>query len=120
MPPIIFWRSNKDIADLLEVDITTVRRWRRGAICPPRAVVLLLSADIGVFDPEWRGWKARGGQLVSPEGWSITVGEVLAVPLMRAQIAAYQGENRKLKERIDSSLHEQPKPADWEVKLDYG
>lgn len=111
--PITFWRSNKDIATLLGVDITTVRRWRRGAICPPKAVVFLLSGDLGYFDEEWRGWRVKNGALISPEGWVITVSDVLSVPLMRAQIATYQTENRKLRE---PQFDEQPMPEEWDLE----
>lgn len=74
--------------------------------------LLLICGDLGCFDREWRGWTARGGNLISPEGWQITVGDVLALPLMRQQIAAYHTELRRLKEQV-LLMQEQPIPEAW-------
>lgn len=67
---------------------------------------MLLAGDLGCFDPAWSGWIVRGGELVSPEGWRIKVNDVLATPLTRAQLSAYQAELRQLK-----GLDAQPEPA---------
>ena len=102
----------KEIARICHVDLTTARRWKRGARCPPKMALLLICGDLKCFDPEWRGWRARGGKLISPEGWEITVGDVLALPLMRQQLAAYQTELRLIKERV-LLMQEQPTPEAW-------
>lgn len=102
----------KEIARVCHVDLTTARRWKRGARCPPKSALLLILGDLGCFDPDWRGWVARGGTLISPEGWEITVGEVLAVPLMRQQIAVYQAELRRVREQV-ILMQEQPAPEVW-------
>src|SRR5882672_2353045 len=87
----------KDIARICQVDVTTARRWKKGAICPPDFVLPLLLGDLGFLDPAWRGWLLRRGHLVSPEGWELSMHAVLASHLMAAQIAAYRAENRGLK-----------------------
>lgn len=74
--------------------------------------ILLIRGDLGCFDPAWRGWKARGGKLISPEGWEITVNDVLALPLTRQQLAAYQGELRRSREEA-LLRQEQPTPEVW-------
>ena len=102
----------KEIARICHVDLTTARRWKRGARCPPEMALLLIRGDIAAFDPAWRGWRAHGGKLISPEGWEITVGDVLALPLMRQQLAAYQTELRLIRERV-LLMQEQPLAADW-------
>jgi hypothetical protein len=102
----------KEIARICHVDLTTARRWKRGARCPPKMALLLICGDLGAFDPEWRGWQARGGKLISQEGWEITVNDVLALPLMRQQLAAYQAELRQIKERV-LLMQEQPAPEAW-------
>ena len=102
----------KEIARICHVDLTTARRWKRGARCPPKMALLLICGDLECFDPEWRGWQARGGKLISPEGWEITVGDVLALPLMRQQMAAYQSELRQIRERV-LLMQEQPAPEAW-------
>jgi hypothetical protein len=72
---------------------------------------------IGHLDPEWRGWLLRRGNLVSPEGWGITVSDVLASPLLRAQLAVYQAENRKLRGLAEEFDEDQPLPSAWEVSM---
>jgi hypothetical protein len=103
------------------VDLTTARRWKKGAICPPAGAIALLTGDLGFFDPLWSGWRLKGGDLVSPEGWQITRHDVLATPLMRSQIAIYQSENRALKARVEdlkvAAIEEQPTPDSWDVEI---
>lgn len=108
--------SIKEIASICHVDLTTARRWKRGARCPPKSALLLICGDLIAFDYEWRGWRARGGKLISPEGWEITVGDVLALPLMRQQLAAYQTELRGIHERV-LLMQEQPAPDAWSEEV---
>ena len=98
---VLYGRQIKEIARICCVDITTARRWKRGAICPPQWALCLLTGDLGFFHPSWKGWRLIRGDLVSPENWIITVGDVLAQRLVAAQIAAYQVENRRLKAEIE-------------------
>lgn len=102
----------KEIARICRVDLTTARRWKRGARCPPKSALLLILADLGAFDPEWRGWKIRGGKLISPEGWEITIGDVLALPLTRQMLAAYKSELNRMKAEL-LLTQEQPVPDVW-------
>jgi hypothetical protein len=71
---------------------------------------MILLEDLGCFDPAWKGWRIRDGQLVSPEGWVAIPGDILAIPLMRAQIASYQRDQRIAKAKFDA-LEEQPEPG---------
>ena len=77
-----------EIARICRVDPKTARGWKRGDHRPPPAALMILRGDLGEFDPAWSGWRLRDGQLLSPEGWPASPGEVLSIPLMRAQIAA--------------------------------
>jgi hypothetical protein len=105
-----------EIARICLVNERTARRWKDGARRPPATSLMILSADLGVFDPAWRGWVIRRGKLMSPEGWEVTAGEVLATPLMRMQILAYQRDQRIAKAELEA-LEEQPQPQDWQALL---
>ena len=102
----------KEIARICHVDLTTARRWKRGARCPPKSAVLLIQADLGCFDPKWSGWHIRNGFLISPNGWEIGFGEVIAIPILRQQLAAYEVELKRLQSEV-VSIQEQPLPEAW-------
>lgn len=97
---------SETIARICKVDITTARRWKRGKTQMPETARMILAGDLGCFDPAFRGWSIRDGKLVSPEGWEATAGDILTIPLMRAQISAYQA-----KERVVQAMDEQPLPG---------
>ena len=103
-----------EIARICGVDVATARRWKRGARRPPLTAVMILSADLGVFDPAWRGWVIRHGKLISSEGWYVTPGEVLSVPMMRLQILSYQRDQRIARAELEA-LDEQPLPQDLQA-----
>lgn len=76
---------------------STARRWKRAARVPAWLVLLVgvvWRGELDAISPAWRGWRLVRGELVSPEGWTATPGEVCALPLMRGQIAAYQAAQR--------------------------
>ena len=73
----------------------------------PETARMILAADLGCFDPAFRGWSIRNGRLISPEGWEASAGDILTIPLMRAQISAYQA-----KERVVHAMDEQPLPGE--------
>lgn len=104
--------SIKEIASICHVDLTTARRWKRGARCPPKMAVLLIQRDLVCFDPEWSGWHLRDGFLISPEGWKFGSGEVLAIRILRQQLAGYETELKRLKEE-EVSRQNQPLPDEW-------
>jgi hypothetical protein len=95
-----------EIARLCRVDVATARRWKRGATRISEAAKMILTGDLGAFDPAFRGWKLRDGKLISPEGWEATAGDILSIPLLRAQISAYQA-----KLRMTEAIENQPLPG---------
>jgi hypothetical protein len=99
--------SAEEIATRCGVDLATARRWKRGATRIPRTAVAVLLGDLGAIDPHFRGWKIEHGEIISPEGWRFGPGEVLSLPLLRQQLAAYQAT-----ERVADGLPEQPQPGD--------
>jgi len=100
---------SEEIARRCRVDLATARRWKRGATSLPRTALMILLEDLGCFDPAWNGWFIRDGQLISSEGWAASPGDILAIPLMREQIAGYQRDLRIAKAELDA-LEEQPEP----------
>lgn len=107
-PPELYGIPINEIARICHVSIKTATRWKDGTTCPPKSALLLLAGDLGCLDPAWEGWTVRRGSLHSREGWEITLNDVLAVPLVRAQLEAYKTEERKL-----LALPSQPEIADW-------
>lgn len=113
------------LVEICHIDITTARRWRRGSNLPPPYVLAYvnakLTADLSFLDPAWRGWMLREGHLISPEGWEISMSDVLASRLHEAQLAAWRVEVRKLKEQLANAelnrLEEQPTPDQWDVQI---
>lgn len=109
------------LVEICGVDITTARRWRRGSNLPPDYVLAYvnakLQADLSFLDPAWKGWVLREGHLVSPEGWQMSMSDVLASRLHEAQLAAWRLEVRRMKELLANAevnrLEEQPRPEDW-------
>ena len=116
-PPELYGIPIKEIARICHVDLATARRWKRGANCPPKSALFLLSGDLGFFDSLWAGWILRRGELISPENWIITRNDVLAVPLMRSQIAIYQSENRYLRALGESFAADQPLPGEASLRV---
>jgi hypothetical protein len=87
--------SAREIANTTGVDITTARRWRRGAARIPEAARRLLALRLegsaeALLGPAWAGWRfGRDGLLYAP-GWrrGFEPGEILAMPYLYGQVAA--------------------------------
>jgi transcriptional regulator with XRE-family HTH domain len=113
----VYGLGAEEIAERTGVDVSTARRWKSGATRIPKAAGLILQADLGCFSPEWSGWRLDGQDLVSPEGWRIARGQVLSVPLMRQQLAAYATELRARDAAQVAALDEQPLPENWDSAM---
>lgn len=107
-PPELYGIPIKEIARICRVSVKTATRWKNGSTCPPQSACLLLAGDLGCLDSQWAGWTVRNGVLYSREGWEIRINDVLAIPLVRAQLEAY-----KTSERQVLRMPEQPLPADF-------
>src|SRR6185437_3757649 len=106
--PELYGIPISEIARICKVSLKTARRWKLGQSVPPKTALMILSGDLGCFDSKWGGWIIRRGELVSPESWCITRNDVLALPLMRSQIAILQSENFKLRAIAESFEEDQP------------
>lgn len=122
---VFLFISIKQIVEICKVDVTTARRWKRGATCPPQHVLQYLHArthqDLGFIDPEWRGWVLRSGKLISPEGWEMSMSDVLASRLHEAQLAAWRLEVTKMRAQLAEAerqgYEDQPTPDSWDVQI---
>jgi hypothetical protein len=74
--------------------------------------ILLIQRDLVCFDPQWSGWHLRDGFLISPEGWKVGTGEVLAIRILRQQLAGYETELKRLREE-EVLRQNQPLPSEW-------
>ena len=97
----------EEIARRCGVNLATAHRWKRGTSRIPKAAAMILSGDLGHLDPAWSGWVLRNGKLISAEGWEVTPGDVLSLPLLRAQIAGYQANERQV-----LAMDAQPEPGE--------
>lgn len=116
--PALYGWSVNDLVRICQVDISTARRWKRGAFCPPKTALMMLARDLGCFSDYWHGWTINGEDIVSPEGWTINRNHALTVPLMHGQISA-------LRQKI-ALLEKQLKDAggirdmEWELHVSVG
>src|SRR5690348_7230483 len=117
----------KQIAQFCGVSEKTAQRWQTGQIVPPTSALIVLRlhryGDLGVVDPAWAGWVIRRGILCSPENWMCTPGNIRALQLKGAQIAALEREVNELRVELETLqgsapwLEEQPMPGQWEFKV---
>ncbi len=96
------------VAAICQVDVATARRWKSGTSRIPHAAAALVAGDLGAFSKFWDGWKVQGDKLISPDKWTISRNDALAVPLLLGQIKALEQVIAKYKEV--ESLDEQPRP----------
>jgi hypothetical protein len=76
---------------------TTAARWKRNpriARWLERLVRVCHQGELGEIDSTWSGWRLEGGELVSPEGWRFTPGQIRVIPFLHAQIRTLRAERR--------------------------
>lgn len=116
--PLLYGLSPNDLVRLCGVDISTARRWKRGAFCPPKTALMILARDLGCFSDYWRGWTINGEDIVSPEGWCIDRNHALALPLVHGQVAALRQKVAQLEKELAraGALPDE----DWVIELSVG
>jgi hypothetical protein len=96
--PALWGRISADgLAKLTGAHITTARRWKRLPALPTwlcRLVRVLVDGELAEIDQAWDGWRIVAGELIAPEGWAFTAGEIRALPFMRQQLAHLQALQR--------------------------
>jgi hypothetical protein len=109
--PELYGIPVKELARICKVDLSTARRWKRGAICPPKTALMILARDLGCFAAQWRGWTVNGEDLVAPSGWCVNRNDALIVPLMHGQISALRAKVVSLEAARDD-IENQPEPGE--------
>lgn len=85
------------LRDVAGAHRTTVARWRQAQRLP-RAVSVLIrvmhDGELELVHPAWAGFKLdrRTGELVTPEAWPCTPGDLLAIKYRMAQVRALERE----------------------------
>lgn len=104
----------EEIALLCGVSYRTACRWKSGAVQMDTASKLILSGDLSCFSADWVGWKIRGLSLISPEGWEITMYDVLASRLHEAQLREWRTQVSYMKAQLVEAerggYEDQPEP----------
>lgn len=82
---------------LVDAHRTTARRWYERRRLPAAVYRLLEIAWHGRIErihAAWSGWNInpRTGELVTPDGWTLTAGELAAVPLRYQELAALRAQ----------------------------
>lgn len=96
-----------EIAASCAVSIDTARRWKRHGRLPlgmHRLLELTRLGELGAIARAFAGWRldARHGELVSPEGWRFSPGEIRAIPFRYGQIRGLQRQVRELVTAIEA------------------
>lgn len=105
--------SVAELVDLTGCHAATARRWRvNGTLPPPVGRLLRILANRLLGSPGWLGWQIINGELVSPENWRYSAGEVLALTFLRAQLA-----NSETQLRTMRGLDAQPEPGEIPLKI---
>ena len=71
------------VAAVLGVPVRTARYWRRQGRMPEafgRLWDIANDPDLGVINEQWRGYKLRDGNIITPEGRTVTPGDIRALP----------------------------------------
>jgi hypothetical protein len=87
----------------LNVHRTTVKRWLTGQVRIPghqHLAIRGLLGDLPGTCGRWTGWRFHEGELLSPGGDRYRPGDVLALVLLRQQLAAQGREIQTLKVRL--------------------
>ncbi|HZT04351.1 MAG TPA: DUF3653 domain-containing protein [Steroidobacteraceae bacterium] len=106
-----FW-TPAGYAGRLGVSDTTLRRWKRTRRLPRWAEILItiLSGDLSPVDPAFAGWHLRRGELVSPEGWCFTAGEIRSIPLLHGQVREWRGRALAAERELERLSNTPPRP----------
>lgn len=73
--------SIEETATLCFKSVRTVTEWDRGKPIPPecrRLMKIYSCRDLEPLHEDWRGWKIKKGELITPSGWAITPDRIIS------------------------------------------
>ncbi|CEO40778.1 DUF3653 domain-containing protein [Photobacterium kishitanii] len=85
MTPNVYFRmyicglTVEKTAELCFKSVSTVTKWDRGRTIPPickRLMKLYANRRLDAVSKEWRGWMFNKGELITPNGWSLTPNQI--------------------------------------------
>jgi hypothetical protein len=100
----IFYGVNADvIAQVCAVSSFTARCYKRGTRKPSAQAVRLLQLHLArrVLGSEWIGWRIHGGELVSPEGWSVNQSQLRGWSVLMQLMAHWSKESTERQREYD-------------------
>jgi len=94
---------DSDVLALLGVDKRTLKKWLRDNTAPDWARKLVTIHGRGYLPPskDWAGFRFRDDKLFTPDGRSITSGEILGWFYRNQLIETYKRNNQKLRRHND-------------------
>lgn len=72
--------SIEETAQICFKSVRTVTEWDRGKPIPPecrRLMKIYSCRDLEAFHDDWRGWKIKQSELITPNGWSLTPDRII-------------------------------------------
>jgi hypothetical protein len=88
-----FW-TVAGLTGRIGVSAQSLKRWKRTRRVPRWAFILiaLLAGELDQIDRAFTGWLLRNGELISPEGWRFTPGEIRSIPFLYGQVRLWRDE----------------------------
>lgn len=110
------------IADWLDVDPITVRRWAEGKARAPKAALVALEAYAGRLPGmdvrHWEGWSfGADGCLYSPQGRPYAAGDIMVQQYERALIKELQKNVEELRAKLARATRGLPAANDGDLSV---
>lgn len=73
--------SIEETAKLCFKSVRTVTDWDNGKPIPPecrRLMKIYSGRDLEALHDDWRGWKIKQGELITPNGWTLTPDRIIS------------------------------------------
>jgi hypothetical protein len=89
------------LTELTNVHPDTARRWKRRRKIPKAYASLVdlhMTGDLGTLATDWKGFRLIAGRLWTPEGTSVTPGDIRAIPYRQQLVSEMERSLREPKQ----------------------